>query len=61
MTKCEICHDHEAEYAMQYLDEHENEGQPEFYLLGSHIRGFPVTKACIDCYWDLTQISKRKK
>ena len=55
MTKCEICHNHEAEYAVQYI---EDDGSPEFYVLGRHIYGYPVTRVCLDCYWD---IAKRKE
>ena len=45
MAKCKLCKTNEAEWAMQYI----GEDTPSFYTLGSHIRGFRVTKVCGVC------------
>ena len=44
-TKCQICKEKEAVYAMQYI----GDDKPVFYSIGWHIRGFQVTKVCEDC------------
>lgn len=43
--KCEICKADEAIWAMQFIAS----DTPDFYTLGSHIRGFSVIKLCDDC------------
>ena len=43
--KCQVCKQQEAVWAMQYI----GEDVPSFYTLGSHIRGFRVTKVCDKC------------
>lgn len=45
MTKCQICKTNEAAWALQYIGDPE----PTFSRLGSHYRGFHVTKVCDDC------------
>ena len=45
MVKCQVCKEREAIWAMQYI----GEDAPSFYTLGSHIRGFKVTKVCDKC------------
>ena len=45
MSKCEVCKEREAIWARQYIAE----ARPSFYTLGSHIRGFHVTKVCDEC------------
>lgn len=57
MTKCDICHDHEAEYAMQYLSDND---VPSFCLLGRSRGGVPTTKICLDCYWDVVERKEQK-
>ena len=42
---CQICKAGEALWAMQYV----GEAAPTFTTLGSHYRGFPVTKVCDGC------------
>jgi len=42
---CQICDTNEAEWAMQYVAS----DRPSFSSLGSHYRGFPVTKVCDPC------------
>jgi len=55
MTKCEICHNHEAEYAVLPVGEKE---RPFYFLDGGLGQGLPVTRVCLDCYWD---VAKRKE
>lgn len=44
--KCTHCKKEEAIYSMQYIDDDE----PQFYLLGWHIRGFKIiAKLCDNC------------
>lgn len=45
MTKCQLCKRTEADWAMQFIGEE----RPTFTTLGSHYRGFAVTKVCSDC------------
>ena len=45
MTKCQVCKARHAVWAMQYIAE----DKPTFSTLGSHYRGFHVTKICDDC------------
>lgn len=45
MPKCQICHQNEAMWAMQYVASE----IPSFTTLGSHYRGFHVTKVCDAC------------
>lgn len=45
MAKCQLCKRDEAIWAMQYI----GEDTPTFTTLGSHYRGFRVTKVCDDC------------
>lgn len=52
MSKCQVCKRQAAIWAMQYIASDE----PSFYTLGSHIRGFKVTKVCDACKFD-TQIA----
>ena len=42
---CQLCQANEATCAMQFI----GEARPSFSWLGSHYRGFPVTKVCDDC------------
>lgn len=46
MSKCQICKQNEATWAMQFV----GEDHPSFSFLGWHYRGFKVTKVCGDCY-----------
>lgn len=46
--KCQLCKFNPAVHAMQYIADE----TPSFYALGSHIRGFPVTKVCDACKRD---------
>ena len=43
--KCQLCKINEAEWAMQFI----GEDKPTFSFLGSHYRGFAVTKVCDEC------------
>ena len=43
--KCQICKVGEAIFAMQHIAEE----TPTFTTLGSHYRGFKVTKTCDSC------------
>lgn len=43
--KCQLCQKNDAVHAMQFIAEI----TPSFYALGSHIRGFRVTKVCDAC------------
>lgn len=46
-TKCTICHEQDAVYAVQYVAD----DRPTAYTLGSHIRGFEiVAKVCSSCW-----------
>lgn len=45
MTKCQLCKQNEAEWAMQFVAE----DTPSFSALGSHYRGFTVEKVCDHC------------
>jgi len=45
MSKCQLCKTDPAEWAMQYI----GEDTPTFTTLGSHYRGFRVTKVCDHC------------
>ena len=45
MMKCQVCKRNEAIWAMQYI----GEDRPTFSTLGSHYRGFKVTKVCDEC------------
>ena len=45
MPKCEMCRRAEALWAMQWVG---GDG-PEFTLLGSHYRGFSMTRVCDTC------------
>lgn len=42
---CQICKNAPVEWAMQYV----GETTPTYSTLGSHYRGFPVTKVCEGC------------
>ena len=44
-AKCQLCHEREADWALQYIGSDE----PMVYALGYHIRGFRVTKVCWEC------------
>ncbi len=44
-VKCQLCKQNEAEWAMQFVAE----DTPSFSALGSHYRGFSVTKVCDKC------------
>lgn len=46
IPKCQLCKQHEAIWAMQDLPGNDH---LSFYTLGSHIRGFRVTKVCDKC------------
>lgn len=46
--KCQLCKFNPAVHAMQYVAD----DAPSFYALGSHIRGFAVTKVCDACKRD---------
>lgn len=49
--KCELCHEEEAVYALQYIASDE----PSFYTLGEHIRGFRVTRVGSACAWKIRE------
>jgi len=55
--KCELCHDEEAVYAMQYIASIE----PSLYTLGSHIRGFPVLRVCSKCGAEQKYVAEQAK
>jgi hypothetical protein len=44
-AKCQNCHEHEAIWAMQFV----GQDTPTYSRLGSHYRGFRVTKLCDEC------------
>ena len=48
--RCQVCHQNEAIWAMQYV----GEDTPTFSTLGSHYRGFRVTKVCDGCREHIT-------
>ena len=45
MRKCERCEQRPAEWALQYI----GDDRPTFTTLGSHYRGFRLTKLCDLC------------
>lgn len=47
MTTCKRCNKREAIWAMQYMDGPNK--PPSFSFLGSHYRGYKVTKVCDPC------------
>jgi len=49
--KCQICKVGEALFAMQHIAEE----TPTFTTLGSHYRGFKVTKTCDSCRKKITE------
>ena len=51
VPKCQICKTNEAIYAMQHIAEE----TPTFTTLGSHYRGFKVTKTCDSCRQKITE------
>ena len=45
MRNCERCKEREAVFAVQYV----GDDKPSVSLLGSHYRGFRVTRLCEEC------------
>ena len=55
--KCELCHEREAVYAMQYI----SDIVPSLYTLGSHIRGFKITRVCAECGAEQKYVAEQAK
>ena len=55
--KCELCLEHEAVYAMQYI----SDIVPSLYTLGSHIRGFKITRVCAECGAEQKYVAEQAK
>ena len=55
--KCELCHEREAVYAMQYIADI----VPSLYALGSHIRGFKITRVCPECGVEQKYVAEQAK
>jgi len=52
---CQICKAGEALWALQYV----GENTPTFSTLGSHYRGFAVTKVCDGCKDEMQATEER--
>jgi len=55
--KCELCREREAVYAMQYI----SDIVPSLYTLGSHIRGFKITRVCAECGAEQKYVAEQAK
>ena len=55
--KCELCHEREAVYAMQYIAGI----TPNLYTLGSHVRGFQITRVCAECGAEQKYVAEQAK